>query len=90
MEHVANSGNDDCSFEDAYSLGGLPWEAESNYSAEAAIWQIGKVTTPTHIVAGADDITVYVGEDYLLERAVYTRHVPTSLLVFPRGRAPPR
>jgi dipeptidyl aminopeptidase/acylaminoacyl peptidase len=82
-EHVANWGNDDTTFDDAYFLGGLPWEAESNYNAEAAIWQIGKVTTPTHIVAGADDIRVYVGEDYLLERALYTRGIPTSLLIFP-------
>jgi len=83
VEHAANWGNDDTTFDDAYFLGGLPWEAEPNYNAEAALWQIGKVTTPTHIVAGAEDIRVYVGEDYLLERALYTRHVPTRLLVFP-------
>ena len=83
LEHAANWGNDDTTFDDAYFLGGLPWEAEPNYNAEAALWQIGKVTTPTHIVAGADDIRVYVGEDYLLERALYTRHIPTRLLVFP-------
>ncbi len=83
VEHAANWGNDDTTFDDAYFLGGLPWEAEPNYNAEAALWQIGKVTTPTHIVAGADDIRVYVGEDYLLERALYTRNVPTRLLVFP-------
>jgi dipeptidyl aminopeptidase/acylaminoacyl peptidase len=83
IEHVANWGNDDSPYDDAYFLGGLPWEAEPNYNAEAALWQIGKVTTPTHIVAGAEDIRVYVGEDYLLERALYTRHIPTRLLVFP-------
>jgi dipeptidyl aminopeptidase/acylaminoacyl peptidase len=83
VEHAANWGNDDITFDDTYFLGGLPWEAEPNYNAEAALWQIGKVTTPTHIVAGAEDIRVYVGEVYLLERALYTRHVPTRLLVFP-------
>jgi dipeptidyl aminopeptidase/acylaminoacyl peptidase len=82
-EHVANWGNDDTTFDDAYFLGGLPWQAEANYNAEAAIWQMAKVTTPTHIVGGADDIRVYVGEDYLLERALHTRGVPTSLLIFP-------
>jgi acylaminoacyl-peptidase len=83
IEHVVNWGNDDTSFDDSYFLGGLPWQAESNYNAEAAIWQIGKVTTPTHIVGGEDDIRVYVGEDYLLERALHTLGVPTSLLIFP-------
>lgn len=83
VEHVANWGNDDTTFDDAYFLGGVPWEAEKNYNSEAAIWQIGKVRTPTHIVAGSEDIRVYVGEDYLLERALHTMGVPTSLLIFP-------
>lgn len=83
VEHVANWGNDDTTFDDAYFLGGLPWETEENYNAEAAIWQIGKVKTPTHIVGGADDIRVYIGEDYLLERALHTMGVPCDLLIFP-------
>ncbi|HEY6292153.1 MAG TPA: prolyl oligopeptidase family serine peptidase [Terriglobia bacterium] len=83
VEHVANWGNDDTTLDDAYFLGGVPWKAEANYNAEAAIWQFGKVTTPTHVVGGSDDIRVYVGEDYLLERALYTRGIPTSLLIFP-------
>jgi len=83
VEHAANWGNDDTTFDDAYFLGGLPWESESNYNTEAAMWQISKVTTPTHVVAGAEDIRVYVGEDYLLERALHIRGIPTSLLVFP-------
>jgi len=83
VEHVANWGNDDTTFDDAYFLGGLPWKAEKNYNAEAAIWQLGKVTTATHVVGGADDIRVYVGEDYLLERALLNQGVPTSLLIFP-------
>ena len=83
VEHVANWGNDDAAFDDAYFLGGLPWQAEGNYNAEAAVWQMAKVTTPTHIVGGADDIRVYVGEDYLIERALHARGIPTSLLIFP-------
>ncbi len=83
VEHVANWGNDDTTFDDAYFLGGLPWKAEENYNAEAAIWQIGKVRTPTHMVAGSRDIRVYVGEDYLLERALHTMGIPSALLIFP-------
>jgi len=83
VEHVANWGNDDTTFDDAYFLGGLPWETKQNYDAEAAIWQINKVKTPTHIVAGAEDIRVYVGEAYLLERALHIQGIPSKLLIFP-------
>jgi dipeptidyl aminopeptidase/acylaminoacyl peptidase len=83
VEHVANWGNDDTTFDDAYFLGGLPWRAQQNWNDEAAIWQFDKVRTPTHVVGGADDIRVYVGEDYLLERALRAQGVPTSLLIFP-------
>jgi acylaminoacyl-peptidase len=83
VEHVANWGNDDVSYDDAYFLGGLPWQAENAYNSEAAIWQFGKVTTPTHVVGGGSDIRVYVGEDYLLERALHARGIPSTLLIFP-------
>lgn len=83
IENAANWGNDDMSFDDAYMLAGTPWEAEQNYNREAAVWQMGKVTTPTHIVAGGSDIRVYVGEDYLLERCFHALGVPHALLIFP-------
>lgn len=83
VEHVANWGNDDTTYDDAYFLGGLPWDTMKNYNDEAAIWQINKVRTPTHIVGGGEDIRVYVGEQYLLERALYTLGVPVKLLIFP-------
>lgn len=83
VEHVANWGNDDTTFDDAYFLGGRPWEAQQRYHDEAAIFQINKVRTPTHMVAGADDIRVAVLEDYLLEHALYSLGVPNALLIFP-------
>jgi len=83
VEHVTNWGNDDTTLDDAYFLGGQPWEAMRNYNDEAAIWQIQKVKTPTHIVGGAEDIRVYVGENYLLERALHAQGVPVKLLIFP-------
>jgi dipeptidyl aminopeptidase/acylaminoacyl peptidase len=83
VEHVANWGNDDTTFDDAYYLGGLPWEAAQRYQHEAAIFQMNKVRTPTHLVAGADDIRVAVAEDYLLDRALHNLGVPSTLLVFP-------
>ena len=83
VEHVGNWGNDDTTFDDAYFLGGRPWEAQQRYHDEAAIFQMDKVKTPTHMVAGADDIRVAVLEDYLLEHALYSLGIPNKLLVFP-------
>jgi len=83
VEHIGNWGNDDTTFDDAYFLGGRPWEAPQRYHDEAAIFQINKVRTPTHMVAGADDIRVAVLEDYLLEHALYSLGIPNALLIFP-------
>ncbi|MGA8508987.1 MAG: prolyl oligopeptidase family serine peptidase [Candidatus Sulfotelmatobacter sp.] len=83
VEHVGNWGNDDTTFDDAYFLGGRPWEAQQRYHDEAAIFQIDKVRTPTHLVAGANDIRVAVLEDYLLEHALYSLGIPNALLIFP-------
>jgi len=83
VEHVANWGNDDTVMDDAYFLGGLPWAAPERYRSEAAIYQINKVRTPTHMVAGADDVRVAVLEDYLLDRALHELNVPSNLLIFP-------
>jgi len=83
VEHIGNWGNDDTTYDDAYFLGGRPWEAAQRYHDEAAIFQIDKVKTPTHMVAGGSDIRVAVLEDYLLEHALYSLGVPNKLLVFP-------
>jgi dipeptidyl aminopeptidase/acylaminoacyl peptidase len=83
VEHIGNWGNDDTTMDDAYFLGGRPWEAQQRYHDEAAIYQIDKVRTPTHMVAGADDIRVAVMEDYLLEHALYSLGIPNALLIFP-------
>lgn len=83
VEHIVNWGNDDLTFDDAWYLGGTPWEVPKTYNQEAAIFQISKVKTPTHIVGGAIDIRVYIGEQYLLERALHILGVPSTLLIFP-------
>ena len=83
VEHVGNWGNDDTTYDDAYFLGGRPWEAAQRYHDEAAIFQINRVKTPTHMVGGASDIRVAVLENYLLEHALYSIGVPNKLLIFP-------
>ena len=45
VEHIGNWGNDDTTMDDAYFLGGRPWEAQQRYHDEAAIFQIDKVRT---------------------------------------------
>src|SRR3954470_11107308 len=83
VEHANNWGNDDLSYDDAWYLGGAPWENAKNYQDEAALFQMNKVKTPTHMVAGGDDIRVAVSQDYLMERALHTLGVPSHLLIFP-------
>ena len=85
VEHIGNWGNDDTTYDDAFFLGGMMWDpkARQNYIDEAAIFQIDKVKTPTHMVAGGSDIRVAVAEDYLLEHALHALGIPSSLLIFP-------
>ena len=83
VENVADWGNDDSTLDDAYFLGGLPWKKPDRYNSEAAIFQIDKVRTPTHMVAGSDDIRVPVLESYLLDRALHELNIPSELLIFP-------
>ncbi len=83
IENTANWGNDDLYYDDTYWLGGLPWQNEAIYNSEAAIWQIYRVKTPTHIVMGAADLRVSTAEDHLLHRALATLGVPTQMLIFP-------
>lgn len=83
VEHAANWGNDDTTSDDAWILSGTPWEKPDLYQSEAALFQINKVTTPTHIVGGNADIRVSYLEQVLLERALQRLNVPHTLLVFP-------
>jgi dipeptidyl aminopeptidase/acylaminoacyl peptidase len=84
VEHAANWGNDDLTYDDANYLGGAtPWQNPGLYQSEAALFQMDKVKTPTHIVAGNADVRVSYLEDVLLERALQQLQVPHSLLVFP-------
>jgi dipeptidyl aminopeptidase/acylaminoacyl peptidase len=83
VEHAGNWGNDDMTVDDAYFLGGRPWEASKRYYDEGAIFQMHKARTPTHIVGGGDDIRVAVSENYLLDHALHSLGIPSTLLIFP-------
>ena len=88
VEHAANWGNDDLTFDDAWYLSGTPWEKPELYQSEAALFQINKVTTPTHIVGGNADVRVSYLEQVLLERALQRLQIPHTLLVFPGENHP--
>jgi dipeptidyl aminopeptidase/acylaminoacyl peptidase len=88
VEHAANWGNDDLTWDDAWYLMGTPWEKPELYQSEAALFQMNKVTTPTHIVGGNADNRVSYFEQVLLERALERLKVPHTLLVFPGENHP--
>jgi dipeptidyl aminopeptidase/acylaminoacyl peptidase len=83
VEHAANWGNDDLTYDDASYLGGRPWEKPDIYQSEAALFQMNKVTTPTHMIAGDADIRVAFLEDVLLEHALESLNIPHALVTFP-------
>jgi len=83
VENASDWGNDDTTFDDAFFLGGRPWEVPKRYQDEAALFQMDKVRTPTHIVTGSDDIRVAVSQNYLLEHALHSLGIPSKLLIFP-------
>jgi dipeptidyl aminopeptidase/acylaminoacyl peptidase len=83
VEHAANWGNDDLTHDDAWFLGGKPWENPQIYQAEAALFQFDKVKTPTHLVQGSADVRVSYLEGVTMERALENLKIPHSFLVFP-------
>lgn len=88
VEHAANWGNDDLTWDDSWYLSGTPWEKPELYQSEAALFQLNKVKTPTHIVGGDADNRVSYFEQVLLERALQKLNVPHALIVFPGENHP--
>jgi dipeptidyl aminopeptidase/acylaminoacyl peptidase len=83
VEHAANWGNDDVSYDDSWYLTGAPWEKPELYQSEAALFQFNKVKTPTHLVGGNADVRVSFLEDVLMERALEALQIPHAFLAFP-------
>jgi dipeptidyl aminopeptidase/acylaminoacyl peptidase len=83
VEHAANWGNDDETWDDAWYLGGQPWQNPELYQSEAALFQFDKVKTPTHLVQGGADVRVSYLEGVTIERALQALGVPHTFLVFP-------
>ncbi|MGC2496305.1 MAG: prolyl oligopeptidase family serine peptidase, partial [Acidobacteriaceae bacterium] len=83
VEHAANWGNDDETYDDAWYLGGEPWQDPQLYQSEAALFQFNKVKTPVHLVQGGADIRVSYLEGVTMERALQELGIPHEFLVFP-------
>ena len=83
VEHAANWGNDDVTWDDAWYLNGKPWETPELYQSEAALFRMNRVKTPTHIVQGSSDVRVSYLEGVTLERALQQLGIDHSFLVFP-------
>jgi len=83
VEHAANWGNDDLTHDDAWYLGGRPWENPALYQSEAALFQFDKVKTPTHLVQGGADVRVSYLEGVAMERALQSLAIPHTFLTFP-------
>jgi dipeptidyl aminopeptidase/acylaminoacyl peptidase len=83
VEHAANWGNDDLTWDDAWYLGGQPWQDPAIYQQEAALFQFDKVKTPVHLVQGGADVRVAYLEGVTMERALRELDIPHTFLVFP-------
>jgi len=83
VEHAANWGNDDFTWDDSWYLSGKPWETPEIYQSEAALFRMNRVKTPTHIVQGSSDVRVSYLEGVTLERALQQLGIDHSFLVFP-------
>jgi dipeptidyl aminopeptidase/acylaminoacyl peptidase len=64
--------------------GGLPWESPQAYQAASPLYALGRVTTPTLIHVGANDVRCPPAHSHMLYRALKEYvHVPTELVIYP-------
>ncbi len=74
------------------SLGGSPWDPKSAalYRTGSPITYAGKITTPTLILSGTDDVTVPLTESLALYHALASRNVPVKFLGIPGAHHSPQ
>ena len=66
-----------------YELGGTPWEAFEQYAAMSPLTHVEKVTTPTLVLHGQDDLTCPVGQAQQWHTSLRQLGVPTELVLYP-------
>jgi dipeptidyl aminopeptidase/acylaminoacyl peptidase len=62
---------------------GFPWERPHVYQHEAPIYQLDRVSTPTHICTGEKDVRVPADQSKILQRALDSRGIPVKLIIIP-------
>lgn len=74
------------------SLGGSPWDPHSAalYRSGSPLTYAGRITTPTLILSGTDDVTVPLTESLALYHALASRHVPVKFIGIPGGHHSPQ
>ena len=74
------------------SLGGTPWDPRSAqlYVTGSPITYAGKITTPTLILSGTDDVTVPITESFALYHALASRGVPVQFIGIPGAHHTPQ
>ncbi len=79
----AYGASDDGPLLGRYELGGTPWETSEQYAAMSPLTHVDKVTTPTLVLHGKDDLTCPVGQAQQWYTSLRERGVPTELVLYP-------
>jgi len=66
-----------------YEFGGAPWQQPETYAAMSPLTHVDKVTTPTLVLHGRDDLTCPVGQALQWHTSLRDRGVPTELVLYP-------
>ncbi|WKN48991.1 serine hydrolase [Nocardioides sp. Arc9.136] len=74
---------DDGTCMSSYELGGTPWEQPEAYAAMSPITHVDRVTTPTLVLHGLEDLTCPVGQAQQWHTSLRHRGVPTELVLYP-------
>lgn len=83
IEQVSFWGMTDIPIYIADLLGDFPWKIPEIYQNQSAIYHFDRIRTPTHIVAGTNDVRVPVSQNIMFERALQYLGIPSQLLLLP-------
>ena len=75
--------SDDGTLMGRYELGGPPWDNPETYAAMSPIARVGRVTTPTLVLHGRDDLTCPVGQAQQWHTSLRDLGIPTELVLYP-------
>ena len=75
--------SDDGAFMGDFELGGTPWDEPERYAAMSPLTNVHRVSTPTLVLHGRDDLTCPVGQAQQWHTALRKLGVPTELVLYP-------